>query len=44
MVPTPTNQLELLTVACRFHRYSANNVLLILAQRPDPTRVAGYPA
>jgi hypothetical protein len=31
-----------LTVASRFHAYSANNVLLILAQRPDATRVAGY--
>lgn len=35
---------EFLTVASRFHRYSANNVLLILAQRPDATRVAGYRA
>lgn len=32
----------MLEVARRFHRYSANNVLLILAQRPDATRVAGY--
>ncbi|HEX8770392.1 MAG TPA: ArdC family protein [Acidimicrobiales bacterium] len=31
-----------LTVASRFHHYSANNCLLILAQRPDATRVAGY--
>ena len=31
-----------LTVASRFHRYSANNVWLIMAQRPDATRVAGY--
>jgi hypothetical protein len=31
-----------LTVAARFHSYSANNVLLILLQRPDATRVAGY--
>ena len=31
-----------LTVASRFHTYSANNVWLILAQRPDATRVAGY--
>jgi hypothetical protein len=35
---------EFLTVASRFHRYSTNNVLLILAQRPDATRVAGYRA
>ena len=31
-----------LAVASRFHSYSANNVLLILPQRPDATRVAGY--
>jgi len=28
----------------RFHRYSPGNVLLILAQRPEATRVAGYRA
>jgi len=33
-----------LATAARFHTYSANNVLLILAQRPDATRVAGYRA
>jgi hypothetical protein len=32
----------MLAVAARFHRYSASNVILILAQRPDATRVAGY--
>jgi hypothetical protein len=26
----------------KFHRYSASNVLLIITQRPDATRVAGY--
>jgi hypothetical protein len=31
-----------LAFAARFHRYSANNALLIGAQRPDATRVAGY--
>jgi hypothetical protein len=31
-----------LTVAARFHTYSPNNVWLILAQRPDANRVAGY--
>ncbi len=31
-----------LTVAARFHGYSPNNVWLILIQRPDATRVAGY--
>ncbi|TAK28849.1 MAG: hypothetical protein EPO21_22090 [Chloroflexota bacterium] len=29
-------------VQARFHRYSFGNVALILAQRPDATRVAGY--
>ena len=33
-----------LTVAARFHTYSLNNTLLILAQRPDATQVAGYEA
>jgi hypothetical protein len=33
-----------LQVAARFHTYSPNNVLLIAAQRPDATRVAGYRA
>jgi hypothetical protein len=28
----------------RFHRYSTANVALILMQRPDATRVAGYRA
>jgi antirestriction protein ArdC len=31
-----------LAVATRFHRYSANNIFLILAQAPWATRVAGY--
>jgi antirestriction protein ArdC len=35
---------SMLTVASRFHTYSPNNVLLIAAQRPDATRVAGYRA
>ena len=30
-----------LTASARFHTYSANNVWLILSQRPDATRVAG---
>jgi antirestriction protein ArdC len=34
----------MLTVASRFHSYSPNNVLLIAAQHPDATRVAGYRA
>src|SRR5215212_10606274 len=31
-----------LTAQARFHRYSWGNVLLIVAQRPESTRVAGY--
>ena len=31
-----------LEAAARFHDYSFNNVVLILAQRPDATAVAGY--
>ncbi len=31
-----------LAFAARFHRYSANNTLLVLLQRPNATRVAGY--
>jgi hypothetical protein len=34
----------MLTAAARLHRYSPNNVLLIAAQRPDATQVAGYTA
>jgi antirestriction protein ArdC len=33
-----------LRFAQSFHQYSLNNVLLILSQRPDATRVAGYRA
>jgi hypothetical protein len=33
-----------LALAGRFHRYSARNCLLILAQRPNASRVAGYRA
>jgi hypothetical protein len=32
----------ILRAAARFHDYSIGNILLILAQRPDATRVAGY--
>lgn len=32
----------MLEVAGRFHRYSANNVFLIMLQAPEATRVAGY--
>jgi antirestriction protein ArdC len=33
---------RMLETAARFHRYSANNVMLIVCQRPDASRVAGY--
>lgn len=33
---------SMLEVAARFHTYSPNNIWLILAQRPEATRVAGY--
>ena len=33
-----------LDVQARYHHYSYSNALLILAQRPDATRVAGYRA
>ena len=33
---------RMLAVATRFHHYSAGNVMLITAQRPDATHVAGY--
>src|SRR5258708_33360895 len=32
----------MLAAAGRFHQYSLGNVLLILAQNPEATRVAGY--
>jgi antirestriction protein ArdC len=33
---------RMLATAAKFHHYSPSNVLLILCQRPDATRVAGY--
>ncbi len=33
---------QFLAFAGAFHRYSLNNVLLILSQRPDAERVAGF--
>jgi antirestriction protein ArdC len=35
---------RMLRMAARMRQYSLNNVLLILAQRPDATQVAGYRA
>jgi hypothetical protein len=37
-----TDWQAMLDVASRFHRYSARNIFLIHAQRPDATRVAGF--
>ena len=39
---TSEDWLAFLTLASRFHNYSSNNCLLILAQCPDATRVASY--
>jgi antirestriction protein ArdC len=33
---------RMLAVSSRFHHYSANNCFLIMLQRPEATRVAGY--
>jgi antirestriction protein ArdC len=33
---------RMLDLAGRFHRYSTANIMLVLAQRPDASRVAGY--
>ena len=38
------NYKDYLAVAARFHTYSAGNCLLIMMQRPDATRVAGFRA
>lgn len=34
--------LAYLSVMSRFHRYSFGNIMLIMGQRPDATRVAGF--
>ena len=39
---TSAQWLTYLAVAARFTRYSANNTFLIMVQRPDATRVAGF--
>ncbi len=36
--------VRMLAVAARFHNYSPGNVLLILSQRADATRLCGYRA
>jgi hypothetical protein len=39
---TSEQWLAYLAVAAKFTRYSANNTFLIMLQRPDATRVAGF--
>jgi antirestriction protein ArdC len=39
---TGENWQRMLKVASTFHRYSLNNLMLIVLQRPDATNVAGY--
>jgi len=41
-IATGEDWARMLDTASRFHRYSANNVFLIMLQRPEATRVAGY--
>src|ERR687885_713321 len=43
-IPTTEDFQRYLRTAATFHQYSTNNVLLILSQRPEATRVAGYRA
>jgi hypothetical protein len=39
---TSDNFKNYLSFASKFHRYSYNNILLILSQRPNATQVAGF--
>ncbi len=41
-ITTSGQWLAYLAVAAKFTRYSANNTFLIMMQRPDATRVAGF--
>ena len=41
-ITTSDQWLAYLAVAAKFTRYSANNTFLIMMQRPDATRVAGF--
>src|ERR671933_256090 len=41
-IQTSADFTRYLKIAATFHQYSPNNVLLILAQKPEATRVAGY--
>jgi len=44
LLDDPEQWRQWATTLSRFHRYSAGNVFLIMAQRPDATMVAGYHA
>ena len=41
-IVTGADWAAMLAVAARFHRYSPANVLMVLRQAPEATRVAGY--
>lgn len=43
-ITTDEDFIRWLDVQARFHKYSPNNTILIVMQRPDATRVAGYRA
>ena len=43
-IETDADWLQFLGFSARFYRYSANNVLLIYAQRPDASYVKGFKA
>jgi antirestriction protein ArdC len=42
LIGDPAQWLQWAQTQARFHHYSPQNILLILAQRPDATRVAGF--
>lgn len=44
MLEDPEQWRQWATALSRFHHYSAGNVILIMSQMPDATRVAGYHA
>jgi len=44
LLDDPEQWRQWASTLCRFHQYSAGNVCLIMAQRPDATWVAGYHA
>lgn len=44
MLEDPEQWRQWATIMSRFHHYSAGNVLLIMSQMPDATRVAGFHA